>query len=106
MSTVFKRPVAQSDLAEIWSFIADDSEAQANRFLDVIEHKLQLLAMQPHMGKLRSELMPDLRSFPMGRYVAFYLVTEVGGQSGIDLVRMLHSAMDIGMHDFEESNSH
>ena len=67
MSVVFKRPLAAYDLAEIWSFIADDSEAAADRFLAEIESKLYLLATQPYMGRERKELMAGLRSFSLQR---------------------------------------
>ena len=98
MSRVLKRPLAHCDLAEIWSFIADDSEAAADRFLAVLQRKFRLLATQPQMGRLRPELMLELRSFPVGRYVAFYLAMA----DGIELLRVLHGARDIGVHDFEE----
>ena len=68
MARVLKRPLARVDLAEIWSYIADDSDAAADRFLDALEVKFALLATQPRMGRQR-DVMPDLRSFPAGRYV-------------------------------------
>ena len=43
------------------------------------------------MGRVRSELAPELRSFPVGRYVVFYLPCP----DGIDIVRVLHGARDI-----------
>jgi toxin ParE1/3/4 len=100
MPRVLKRPLAYSDLAEIWSFIADDSADAADHFLAVLEQKFRLLATQPQMGRSRPELMPELRSFPVGRYVAFYLAMA----DGIDLLRVLHGARDIGGHDFEDNN--
>lgn len=96
MPAVLKRPLARLDLAEIWAFIADDSEATADRFLGVLEQKFRLLSSQPEMGRLRAELMPALRSFPVGRYVVFYLPVP----DGIELVRVLHGSRDIGVHDF------
>ncbi len=36
---VYKRPLALADLADIWAFIADDSEQQADKFLDTLEGK-------------------------------------------------------------------
>jgi hypothetical protein len=36
-------------------------------------------------------LAPELRSFPVGRYVVFYRPQD----DGIDVVRVLHSARDI-----------
>jgi toxin ParE1/3/4 len=100
MAVVTKRPIALADLAEIWSFIADDSEINADRFLSKLERKLQLLATQPRMGRLREELMPGLRSCPYGRYVVFFMAES----GGIEIVRVLHSARDITTDDFGEQD--
>jgi toxin ParE1/3/4 len=97
---VLKRPLAYADLAEIWSFIADDSEDAADRFFAVLEQKFGMLATQPLMGRLRTELVTDLRSFPVGRYVVFYRPMP----DGINLLRVLHGARDIGVHDFEDDD--
>ena len=43
------------------------------------------------MGRARDELERGVRSSPFGRYVIFYMP----GDSGIDIVRVLHSARDI-----------
>jgi toxin ParE1/3/4 len=96
MGSVTKRPLALADLAEIWSFIADDSETNADRFLAELEVKLQLLATQAPIGRLRDELMPELRSFPHARYLIFYLARP----DGIEIVRVMHSARDISTDDF------
>jgi toxin ParE1/3/4 len=97
MAGVTKRPLALFDLAEIWSYIADDSESNADRFLAKLESKFDLLASQPQMGRLREELMPGLRSFAHARYVVYFLPRA----TGIELVRVLHSARDINADDFE-----
>ncbi|MBU1665552.1 MAG: type II toxin-antitoxin system RelE/ParE family toxin [Gammaproteobacteria bacterium] len=91
MPFVLKRPMALADLVEIWDFIADDSEANADNFLSKLESRLDLLAHQPRMGRARDELMNGLRSYPIGRYVVFYLPHP----DGVELVRVLHSARDI-----------
>ncbi len=44
------------------------------------------------MGRTRDDLSPGLRSLSFGRYVIFYLPVD----DGIDVVRVLHSARDIG----------
>ncbi|MDN5753215.1 MAG: type II toxin-antitoxin system RelE/ParE family toxin [Nitrosospira sp.] len=91
MQAIYKRPLAQEDLTEIWEYIAKDSIRRADAFIDTVDRKLRTLAAQPMMGRARDELMIGLRSFPTGRYVLFYaLVTD-----GIALVRVLHSARDI-----------
>ncbi len=65
---------------------------KADEFLNLIEAKIGTLAEQPMMGRLRDELASNLRSFPVGRYVIFYEVMP----KGIVVVRILHSAMDLG----------
>ena len=44
MPVVTKRPRAFSDLIEIWKTITDDSPANATRFLERVEDKLDGLA--------------------------------------------------------------
>lgn len=72
MAQVHRRALAFSDLAEIWSFIADDSVANADRFLALLDDKLNRLATQPLMGRSRDELMPGLRSFLFRRFIVFF----------------------------------
>lgn len=45
----------------------------------------------PSIGRLHDELAENLRSFPVGRYVIFYLPLL----DGIEIVRVLHSARDL-----------
>ncbi|UFP97097.1 type II toxin-antitoxin system RelE/ParE family toxin [Gloeobacter morelensis MG652769] len=46
-----------AELAEIWDYIADDSEAHADAFVDTIDQKIYALAEQPNMGRLRTNLI-------------------------------------------------
>jgi toxin ParE1/3/4 len=71
MPSVVVRPRALADLVEIWAFIAEDSVNHADRFAALIDSQFRTLAGQPQMGRSRSELAADLRSFPVGRYVIF-----------------------------------
>ncbi len=92
MPSVVIRPRALIDLAEIWDYIAADSIEQADRLIDLIDTKFKVLADQPGMGRSRSELATDLHSFAVGNYVIFYVPLS----DGIDVVRVLHGARDIG----------
>ncbi|MCP9915557.1 type II toxin-antitoxin system RelE/ParE family toxin [Cyanobium sp. ATX 6F1] len=85
------QPRARADLAEIWEFIAEDSDAHADAFIDVIDQKFQVLAQQPGIGRRRDELADGLRSFPVGSYVIFYLNVP----DGVQIVRVLHGARDL-----------
>ena len=91
MSRVFKRPLAEADLDEIWWYIAQDNPEAADRLLDRIEEQCRALARFPEMGINREELMPGLRSLPIGSYLVFYLPIE----DGIEIVRVLPGMRDI-----------
>jgi toxin ParE1/3/4 len=91
MAILLKRPLAELDLLNIWNYIADDSLDRADDFLDRIESKLMSLAQNSGLGRKRSELLPDLRSFPIDNYVVFY--QQIDG--GIDVIRLLHGSRDI-----------
>ncbi|MEO4000158.1 type II toxin-antitoxin system RelE/ParE family toxin [Mesorhizobium sp. CAU 1732] len=58
---LFRSAGAEEDLIEIWSHIAFDSLGAADRLLDAIEDRWQLLATQPRSGALRGDLGPDIR---------------------------------------------
>jgi toxin ParE1/3/4 len=91
MPVTVKRPRARIDLAEIWDYIADDSEARADAFIETIDHKFHALAAQPNMGRGRDELAGSLRSLPVGRYVIFY--RPIPG--GVEIIRVLHGSRDL-----------
>ena len=91
MAILLKRPLAELDLLNIWDYIADDSPDRADDFLDQVESKLMTLAQNSGLGRKRSELLSDLRSFPIGNYVVFYQQIE----GGIDVIRLLHGSRDI-----------
>ena len=48
--------LAEQDLDEIWSYVAEDaSPTTADRLIDAIFDRFDLLAEQPRMGRLRPE---------------------------------------------------
>jgi toxin ParE1/3/4 len=76
---------AQRDLVDIWLYIADDSPAAADKFLDQIDTICKLLSASPLLGRSREELGRNLRSFPVGDYLIFYRPKR----TGIVVVRVL-----------------
>lgn len=82
---------ARDDLDSIWFYIAEDSVAAADRFIDTIIARIRTIAEQPGIGHLRNEIAPSLRSFPIGNYLIFYRQMTVG----IDIVRILSGYRDL-----------
>ena len=91
MSKLRIGPRASSDLIEIWSYIADDSVANADAFIDKLYETIQAVARQPGSGRHREGLAPGIQSFPFGRYIIFYRAVT----GAIEIVRVLHGARDI-----------
>lgn len=91
MATVTRRPEAEADVIDIWGFIAEDSRAQADRWVDLPDERLPLWATQPMIVRARDELFPAVRRMAIGRYVVFFAPID----NGIDVVRVLHGSRDI-----------
>ena len=83
--------VAESDLLQIWEYIAEDSPINADHFLKQIEAKFNLLLDHAGAGKMRDDLIAGLRSLPIGNYIIFYQSHE----NSVEIIRVLHSARDI-----------
>lgn len=82
---------AESDLLEIWFYIADDNQQAADRVLKSIHERCLLLASNGKLGTARPDIRPDLRCFVVGSYLILY--REV--KAGIEIVRVLHGARNI-----------
>ena len=91
MPTVSIRPLARADILEIWEYIAEESEARADAFIDRLDAQFALMALQPKLGRPRDELVSGLRSFPFNPYMIFYEPVP----DGIGVIRVLHGARDI-----------
>ena len=88
MSRLIRTARAEEDLIEIWMYVATDNQVAAEKLVDQIDAKCQMLADSPGLGKARPDIAPDLRYFPVGRYLILY--KEIPG--GIEVVRLVHGA--------------
>jgi toxin ParE1/3/4 len=77
---------AEEDLIDIWSYIARDNPAAADRLLDALDIKSRALADNPRMGMAREDIHPGVRYFPVGNYVILYRDLD----DGIEVVRYVH----------------
>jgi toxin ParE1/3/4 len=96
MSQVSYSSDAQLDLLGIWNFIYGESRRVdiADNFLDKIFEKAQLYASQPLLGQSRPDLDVDVRCFPVGNYVVFYIPRG----DGIQIVQVIHGSRNIKTH--------
>ncbi len=91
MASVTRTSQAELDLIAIGVYISADDPMTANQWLELIDQKCQLLATMPRMGRDRTGLAPNLRSFPVGDYIIFYRPAA----DGIVVIRVLHGAREI-----------
>ncbi|MBG7601984.1 MAG: type II toxin-antitoxin system RelE/ParE family toxin [Gammaproteobacteria bacterium] len=85
MPRLLKRPQAEEDLLDIWCYIARDNPDAADAWIDQLGETAWRLAENPEIGTTREELLPGIRSFPVGNYILFYQAID----DGIDLIRVL-----------------
>jgi toxin ParE1/3/4 len=82
--------LAEQDLEEIWSYVAEDaSVTRADRLIDAILDRFELLAERPRMGRNRPEFGEGVRSFVVESYVIYYR-----HERDILIARVLHGSRD------------
>ena len=65
--------LAERDLEEIWSYVAEDAgPTRADRLVDAIVDRFDLLVEQPRMSRSRPEFGEGVRSFVVENYVIYY----------------------------------
>lgn len=82
--------LAELDLDDIWSYVAEEaSPATADRLIDDIIDRFDLLAEQPGMGRARPEFGHGVRSFAVENYVIYYCQ-----ERDVLIARILHGRRD------------
>ena len=86
---------ARPDLDEIWDyvFLESGSEIVADRVLDSIAARFDLLADWPRAGRGRDDLHPGYRSHAVGNYIIFY---RAAANDDVIIQRVLHGRRDLG----------
>lgn len=81
---------AREDLDHIWSYIAAHNIAAADKMIQRLVERFDMLARQPLIGEACPDLKPNLRSFPVRPYVIYYIVEA----EDVAMIRVLHGARD------------
>ena len=105
MRRLVRRTQAKRDIIEQSEYIANNDHEIADKFLDAVEQTIAVLIEMPEAGSAQSFAnlkLAELRTFPVKgfkKYLIFYLPNN----DTIEIVRLLHSARDIG-ELFSEEN--
>ena len=91
MSYHIVAPKAQADLDGIWEAVAEVDQDAADGLVDSLTARLPILARFPHLGRLRTQVAPGIRSFSYRRYLILYRVVD----EGVQIVRVVHGRRDV-----------
>lgn len=82
---------AETDPAEIWEYVAQNSPEDASRFIRPIRETCNAqIAYNPRIGRRRDELAPGLRGLVFQEYVILYRPAD----DGVEVVRVIHASRD------------
>lgn len=84
-------PSAESDLDEIWYYIAERDDTAAEKFIRELARKFQLLADNKEIGMRQDDFIVEMRMFPFKSYHIYYFATD----EGVEIYRVLHGRRDI-----------
>ena len=89
-------PLAQKDLRDITSYIADNLKAPkaAMDLVDAIDHSIRQLQQFPFSCRVYQAIGPlddEYRMLPVKNYLVFYVVTE----HEVEIRRIVYAKMDI-----------
>jgi toxin ParE1/3/4 len=86
-------PRAETDLDEIWLYIARESGSAdlADRLLDSVADGFLQLARFPHLGRRRDEISRSARTFVVHEYVVVYVVED----GDVLILRVVHGRRDL-----------
>lgn len=81
---------AKLDLEEIEEYISNDNPAAADRFLDLLSKRFELITEMPGIGRRRDNYARGVRSITEGDYIIVYRVKK----DAVVVLRVLHGARD------------
>lgn len=82
--------LAEQDLDQIWSYVAEDASPRtADRLIDAIFDRFELLVEQPRIGRDRPEFGEGVRSFVVESHVIYYRHDQ-----DVLIARVLHGRRD------------
>jgi plasmid stabilization system protein ParE len=92
MSSFIFSPAAQQDLIEIWQYIAEDNLRAADKVIQTIQEKCNLLSQQPNIGHRRT----DLTNRPVLFWPVYnYLIVYKSDSTPLEIVRILSGYRNI-----------
>jgi toxin ParE1/3/4 len=92
-------PQAEADLEDVAFYIFLDSGSLeiADRLIQSITERFDLLDTYPRAGRARDDLRPGIRGFPVGEYILLYRIEG----STVVILRIVRGSRDLEALVFE-----
>ena len=96
MPEILIRPRAREDLKTIWRYSFQQwGERQADRYLQQLDNGIRSLVDLPDIGVPCDHIRAGYRKLQVNRHLIFYRHRR---DQRIEIVRVLHQAMDVQSH--------
>ena len=82
---------AEADVDDIWTYIARNDRQAADRQIDRIYDRFEMLVQQPEFGESVGYLTAGLRRTRVGNYIIYYEIEP----NHVQIRRVLHGARDV-----------
>ena len=93
MAKYFLTSKAVEDLSKIYEYTFEFwSENQADKYYEELINLCQLLAENPMIGRIYTEIYPDLYGFLANQHIIFYRILT---KDKIEITRILGAEMDL-----------
>ena len=93
MAKYFLTNKAVEDLSKIYEYTFEFwSENQADKYYEELINLCQLLAKNPMIGRIYTEIYPDLYGFLAHKHIIFYRILT---KDEIEITRILGAEMDL-----------
>jgi len=91
MSKLVRTSRAELDLLEIWVELSQYGNAVADRAINLIDKRCEVLQRFPYGGEACPKFGDRMRWFPAGKYVIFYQPDN----DGVRIIRVLDGRRDL-----------
>lgn len=88
---VTRTAAAEQDLIDIWLYVSEHNPRAADKLLDSLDRRMQLLIDFPFSGPVREDIAPGIRQLVEADYVLLYRV--IGDEA--EIIRVLHARRNI-----------
>ncbi|WP_448874222.1 type II toxin-antitoxin system RelE/ParE family toxin [Desulfobulbus propionicus] len=96
MPKILITPAAETDLVNLWVYIARDNPAAADRVYQAAQATFETLRAMPNIGtpyQPKRARLKGIRFFPINQF-RNYVIYYRGIAEGIEIIRVLHAHME------------